>query len=372
MNIPFLDLRAQYLELRQEIDAAVMRVLDSGWYVLGKECEDFECSFRNYLTGDGTGYFVGVNSGTDALRLSLLAAGVGPGDEVITVANTAIPTVAAICSIGAIPIFCDVDPETWLMDPRVIESCVSRKTKAIIAVHLYGGVCDLRALMSVAETYRLALIEDVAQATGSTYYEKFCGTFGNFGAFSFYPSKNLGAFGDGGGIFVASAEVRNLLTMLRNYGQRDRYCADISKGENSRLDEIQAAVLRVKMQLIHRWDGRRKELSEYFRQCIVDAGISVEVQKYYHGVSSVPHLFVIKVPKGQRNDIQAKLANRGVQTLIHYPVPIYRQPAFASFAARGNRIAEKLCDTVLSMPFHQYLNRNEIEYMVDSLSLAVK
>ena len=367
MKIPFLDLRTQYLELKQEIDAAAARALDSGWYILGKECEAFERAFKEYLAGDDEGYVVGVNSGTDALKLSLLAAGVGPGDEVITVANTAIPTATAICSIGAVPVFCDVDPATWLLDPERIASCVTARTKAIIAVHLYGAACDMARITAVAESHGLAVIEDVAQATGAGYAGRKCGTVGDFGAFSFYPSKNLGACGDGGAVFVKSAEKRDLLTKLRNYGQSSRYRADMAGGENSRLDEIQAAILSAKLPHLERWNGRRVELAVLYRRLLTEKGVPVNTQREYDGSNSANHLFVVTVQADLRDAVMAKLLEKGVQTLIHYPHPIYRQPAFERFSRQSNPVCENLCDSVLSLPFHQYLSSVELEHVADSL-----
>jgi dTDP-4-amino-4,6-dideoxygalactose transaminase len=371
MKIPFLDLRIQYLELQEEVDAAVMRVLDSGRYILGKECESFECAFKEFLVGDAEGSVVAVNSGTDALKLSLLAAGVGPGDEVITVANTAIPTATAICSIGAVPVFCDVDPHTWMIDAELVDQCVTKRTKALIPVHLYGGVCDMKLLMDAAELHGLAVIEDVAQATGSKYFERECGTVGRFGAFSFYPSKNLGAFGDGGAVFVKLSEDRDRLRMLRNYGQSSRYKADVAQGENSRLDELQAAILCVKLNHLERWNLRRQQLSAHFQKRIIEKGLPVQLQQCLQGTSVVKHLFVVKVDPDVRDKIQQKLLECGIQTLVHYPVPLYRQPAFSAYERALNSNTQLLCDSVLSLPFHQYLTENEIDYITDCLSSAI-
>lgn len=372
MKIPFLELRSQYLELQEEIDAAVLRVLDSGWYILGKECEAFECAFKEFLVGDAEGYVVAVNSGTDALKLSLLAAGVGPGDEVITVANTAIPTAAAICAIGAVPVFCDVDSRTWLMNPGLVSQCITERTKALIPVHLYGGVCNMRALADVADAHGLALIEDVAQATGSKYCERQCGTIGRFGAFSFYPSKNLGAFGDGGAVFTKSPTDRDRLRMLRNYGQSSRYKADAARGENSRLDELQAAILCVKLNHLDRWNARRQLLAAHLKKSLLERGLPIELQKSYHGTREVTHLFVVKVDPAIRDDIQKKLLERGIQTLVHYPIPLYRQPAFSAYERIINSSAEELCDSVLSLPFHQYLTEKEIDFISDCLASAIE
>ena len=369
--IPFLDLQRQYMEIKDELDAAVARVMESGWYILGRECETFEHSFKEYICGKEEGYAIGVNSGTDALKLSLLAAGIQPGDEVITVANTAIPTVTAICSVGAVPVFCGVDPLTWLMDPKRLESCVTAKTKAVLPVHLYGAACDMGEILSFARENRLAVIEDVAQALGAEYDGKKCGTMGDFGAFSFYPSKNLGACGDGGAVFTGSSEKRDLLLKLRNYGQSSRYKADVPHGENSRLDEIQAAILSVKLRHLDRWNGRRREIAASYRARLEHSGLSIILQKEHQRTKSAIHLLVIKVESSRRDELSKKMMEKGVQTLIHYPVPIYRQPAFQSYRRNPDPIAEDLCSSILSLPFHQYLETNEIDRVVDSLKRSM-
>jgi dTDP-4-amino-4,6-dideoxygalactose transaminase len=369
--IPFLDLQRQYLEIKNEIDAAVARAMGSGWYILGRECEAFEHSFKEYLFDREEGYAIGVNSGTDALKLSLLAAGIRPGDEVITVANTAIPTVTAICSVGAIPIFCGVDPFTWLMDPKRMESCVTGKTKAVLPVHLYGAACEMGEILSFAREYRLAVIEDVAQALGAEYNGKKCGTIGDLGAFSFYPSKNLGACGDGGAIFTRSSEKRDLLVKLRNYGQSSRYKAEVPNGENSRLDEVQAAILSVKLQHLDRWNGKRRDIAAYYRAGLERSGRSIILQKEHERAKSAIHLLVIKVNASLRDELSKKMMEKGVQTLIHYPVPIYRQPAFQSYKRHPDPIAEDLCSSILSLPFHQYLETDEIDHVVDSLKQSM-
>lgn len=367
MKIPFLDLRIQYLELKNEIDSAVLRALDSGWYILGRECETFENAFKEYLAGSGEGYVVGVNSGTDALKLSLLAAGVGPGDEVITVANTAIPTATAIRSTGAIPVFCDVDRDTWLMDPALIDACLTVRTKAIIPVHLYGAACDMAPILKVAARHGLTVIEDVAQATGAEYEGKKCGTLGDFGAFSFYPSKNLGANGDGGAVFVRSREQRDILVKLRNYGQSSRYRAELAGGENSRLDEIQAAILTAKLPHLERWNNTRRVLAGQYRALLAETGMPVRTQREYAGTQAANHLFVLTVGADARDRLMAGLLEKGVQTLIHYPHPLYRQPAFARFYRTANPVAEELCASVLSLPFHPYLEKKDLAHVVDSL-----
>lgn len=371
MKVPFLDLRTQYLELREEIDAAVLGVLDSGWYILGSECKAFESAFKKYLVGDDEGYVVGVNSGTDALKLSLLAAGVSPGDEVITVANTAIPTATAICSVGAIPVFCDVDSRTWLMDSTQIETHVTSKTKAIIPVHLYGGVCEMETILEVAGKFGLQVIEDTAQATGSLYKGKKCGTLGHFGAFSFYPSKNLGACGDGGAVFVRSADGKELLSRLRNYGQGSRYRADMIRGENSRLDELQAAILSVKLRHLDRWNSVKRIVNSLYVSNLLHSEVPAQFQMNVDGAEPVKHLFVIRVDSRRREEIVKSMEFKGVQTLIHYPMTLYQQPAFASYRKQPNVIAEELCASVISLPFHQYLSNTDIDTIVLALGTSL-
>ena len=370
-RIPFLDLGAQYREIREEIDAAVLRVLDSGWYILGKECEAFEQAFATYLSGDTPGYVIGVNSGTDALKLSLLAAGVRPGDEVITVANTAIPTATAICAAGGVPVFCDVDPGTWLLDPGRIGECVTERTRAIVPVHLYGAPCDMDRVLEAAARFRLAVIEDTAQATGSEYRGRKCGTIGDFGAFSFYPSKNLGANGDGGAVFVRTGEKRDLLRKLRNYGQGSRYCADAPGGENSRLDEIQAAILSVKLRHLDRWNAKRRELAEYYRTRLMKRNFPVHAQVEVDGSGTARHLFVVQVDPSRRDFTIRSMEERGAQALIHYPHPLYEQPAFRLYKTRPNEVSERLCASVLSLPFHQYLDSADIDHVVDCMQVSL-
>ena len=371
MQIPFLNLQAQYQELRSEIEEAVLRVLGSGWYILGNECETFEEKFKQYLVNGNEGHVIGVNSGTDALKLSLVAAGVAPGDEVITVANTAIPTATAICSIGAKPVFCDVDAETWLIKPDLINACVTSRTKAIIPVHLYGAVCDMDAILSIAKKWNLAVIEDVAQATGAFYKGRPCGTIGDFGAFSFYPSKNLGACGDGGAVFVKSSDKKDILFKLRNYGQSSRYRADLAGGENSRLDEIQAAILSVKLKKMTDWNKKRSMFSSLYKSLIRDSFLPLQVQKEYDDTMSAKHLFVIKTKASVRDRLIQEMQGSGVQTLIHYPHVLYRQPAFCQFS-RENPNSESLCESIISLPFHQYLSEEEIVYIVKCIDTFFK
>ena len=367
MKIQFLNLKQQYEETREEINSAVLKTLNSGWYILGKETERFEQEFKNYLVENNKGYVSGVNSGTDAIRISLIAAGVGYGDEVITVANTAIPTVSAICSTGAIPIFCDVDKNTWLIDPGKIKKLITKKTKAIIPVHLYGFCAKMDEICALAKKYNLVVIEDVAQACGALYKGRKAGTIGDYGAFSFYPTKNIGACGDGGAIFTKSKEKSEKIKMLRNYGQSSKYYADIENGGNSRLDEIQATILRVKLKYLDKWNLIKSKLAFIYKDKFDQDNLPLQYQKASDHVVPAYHLFVIKLNTGDRNKLIKFLAEYGIETLIHYPMPLYNQKAFKKYKSKELAITENLTKNIISLPFHQYLNIKEIKYICDLL-----
>ena len=365
MDIPFLNLKQQYEEHKDEIDSAVMRVLESGWYILGNECDNFESNFKDYLIGDDEGYIIGVNSGTDALRISLIAAGVGAGNEVITVANTAIPTVSAISSVGATPVFCDVDERTWLMDPNLMEESITEKTKAIIPVHLYGFCADMDRICEVAEAHNLKVIEDAAQATGSMYGDRKAGTIGDYGAFSFYPTKNLGACGDAGAIFVKSKEQDEVLRKFRNYGQSSKYVADTENGINSRLDEIQAAILNTKIKYIDGWNQSKAKLAEKYIDKFNSLNVPVQFQIGHKKVKPAYHLFVIKLTDRNRDDLKTKLEEKGIQTIIHYPISLYNQPSFAICKKSYLKATDDLTENILSLPLHPYMGENEVDYIID-------
>ena len=367
MKIPFLSLKQQYEEIKEEIDFCTQKVLSSGWYILGKECEQFEYEFKNYLVGNNEGYVIGVNSGTDAIRLSLIAARVGYGDEVITVANTAIPTISAICSVGAVPVFCDVDENTWLIDYRQVEPLITRKTKAIIPVHLYGFCAEMDKICEIAKKYNLVVIEDVAQACGALYKNRKAGTIGNYGAFSFYPTKNIGACGDGGGIFVKSKEEYEKIKMLRNYGQSSKYYADIENGINSRLDEIQASILRIKLKYLDKWNSIKSKFATIYKEKIKQSYLPFQYQENYDGVEPAYHLFVVKLLKGSRTNLIDYLSEVGIEVLIHYPIALYNQKAFRKYKSVELPVTENLTKNILSLPFHQYLSSVEIDYIFDKL-----
>jgi len=367
MNIPFLSLKQQYQQHKTEIDSAVLRVLESGWYILGKECEEFELNFKKYLVDGEEGYVIGVNSGTDALQLSLIAAGIGAGDEVITVANTAIPTVSAICSVGAKPVFCDVDDKTWLMDPNLIEELITPNTKAILPVHLYGFCADMDKICGIARSHDIVIIEDVAQATGAMYNYRKAGTMGDYGAFSFYPTKNLGACGDGGAIFVKDRVKCEKLLKLRNYGQSSKYFADTENGINSRLDEIQAAILKTKIKYIDEWNDSKAKIAQRYIDAINSLELPLQYQISYENTQPAYHLFVIRIQKGNRDDLIAKLKQNGIETLIHYPIPIYDQISFNKYKKCDLQITETLTHNILSIPMNPHITETEIDYIVNIL-----
>ena len=294
-------------------------MLNSSWFILGKNVAAFEKEFAAYL---GAKYAIGVSSGTEAIHLTLRACGIQSGDEVITVANTAVPTVCGITSAGVKPVFVDIDPETYNMDPGQIENIISPRTKAILPVHLYGQSADMDPILQIAKKHNLKVIEDACQAHGAEYKGKKAGTLGDAGCFSFYPSKNLGAYGDGGMVVTNNKDIADKLYLLRNYGQKDRYHHYL-KGFNSRLDEIQAAVLRVKLKYLDGWNDKRRKLTRLYNSLlrdIVDTPIEKDFAKHIY------HLYVIRTKN--RDPLQKYLKEKEIGTNIHYPIPIHEQEAY--------------------------------------------
>ncbi|MBI5234451.1 MAG: DegT/DnrJ/EryC1/StrS family aminotransferase, partial [Deltaproteobacteria bacterium] len=316
--VPFFDLKAQYLSIKDDIDSAIKDVIDSGWFILGKKGEVFEAEFASYI---GSRHAIGVGSGTEALHMGLLSLGIGQGDKVITTPNTAIPTVSAIRFAGAVPLFVDIDPKTYTMSAQALEGCLSkrdRKAKAIIVVHLFGQPAFLDPIIEIARRYDVKIIEDCAQSHGALYKGKKTGSIGDIGAFSFYPTKNVGAYGDGGLCTTNNDEIAERLRLLRNYGQKDRYHAAI-EGYNSRLDELQAGILSVKLKKLDGWNERRRQLAALYTSLLdpSKADTPFEVASARH----VYHLYVIRHKK--RDGLMAHLKDRGIATLIHYPIPIH-------------------------------------------------
>lgn len=365
-KIPFNDLRSSYLALKQEIDAATAQVLDSGWYILGKQAAAFEAEFAACCQAAGC---VGVNSGTDALHLALVACGVGPGDEVITVAHTAVATVAAVRMAGATPVLVDIDPATYTIDPQAVEEAITPATKAVIPVHLYGHAADLGTLQEIVRRRGLWLIEDCAQAHGATYGGRPLGSFGDLACFSFYPTKNLGALGDGGAVVGRDMALLKQVRLLREYGwtPQERYVSHV-QGVNSRLDELQAAILRVKLRHLDAHNELRRALAAAYAEALPQAVVRpVERPDCRH----VYHLYVVRVP--QRDRVRARLAEAGVGAAIHYPVPVHQQPAYAGDAVRAGHLphTEAAAREILSLPMYPTLTAEQVRQVSDALAAAL-
>jgi dTDP-4-amino-4,6-dideoxygalactose transaminase len=342
--IPFLDLKAQYYSIKPDIDAAILRVLESSQFVLGQEVEAFEREFAEYCHAK---HAIGVNSGTSALHLALLAAGVGPGDEVITVPFTFVATAAAIVYAGARPVFVDIDPRSFNIDVNQIESAITPRTKAILPVHLYGQPADMDPIMDIARRRGLVVIEDACQAHGAEYKGRRVGAIGEIGCFSFYPGKNLGAYGEGGAVTTSNGAYAQTVRMLRDWGQ-DRKYHHVSKGYNYRMDGIQGAVLRAKLRYLEVWTEARREQASRYNQVLSVPGVRTPWVPVDH--RHVYHIYAIRV--SQRDIIQNELHERGIQTGIHYPVPVHLQPAYADIgcASRTFPEAEAAAQEVISLP----------------------
>lgn len=359
--IPCADPKAQYLSHKAGIDAAMRRVLDGGRYVLGAEVAAFETEFADYLGG---GHAVGVGSGTEAVHLALASLGVGPGDEVITVSHTAVATVAAIELAGATPVLVDVEPGTFTIDPKLVEAALSPKTKAVVAVHLYGHPADLDALTELCRRKGVKLVEDCAQSHGANWKGRRTGSFGDAAAFSFYPTKNLGAIGDGGAVFFKDKPSADKARLLREYGWAERYVSAIP-GLNSRLDELQAAVLRVKLRALDADNAKRRALAAVYRGVLKGfPGLPAERP----GAEPVYHLFVVTHP--ERDALKAFLLERGAGTMIHYPMPIHLQPAYkVRVAVRGPMaVTERAAREVLSLPMFPELPEADARRAAEALA----
>jgi len=362
IKVPYFDLTAQYQSLRSEIMEAIDRVCTKAIFILGEEVEQFEQSFARYC---GVKHCVALNSGTSALHLALLAAGIGPGDEVITTANTFFATAEAISYTGATPIFVDIHPTTANIDPSQIEKAITGGTRAIIPVHLYGRPADLNAIGEIANLHRLTLIEDACQAHGATYRGKRVGGFGHSAAFSFYPGKNLGAYGEGGALTTNDDEVAKLVRALRSHGETTRYL-HAYVGYNYRMDGFQGAVLNVKLKHLDEWTARRRELSGRYRQLL--AGTRVDLPEDMPDADGVYHLFVAYVT--ERDKVRTALAEKGVQTAIHYPKPVHLQDAFQHLGHREGTLphTERACTRVLSMPLFPEMTNEQVEYAATCLA----
>jgi dTDP-4-amino-4,6-dideoxygalactose transaminase len=360
VKVPFGDLKLHYQEYKEIFDQAVARVLASGYYILGPELQRFEEEFARYLDCKFT---VGCASGTEAIYLALAALDIKAGDEVLVVAHTAVPTISAISMTGATPVFVDIDAQTMVIDVADLERKITERTKVIVPVHLYGLMADMDSIKKIADKHNLPVLEDVAQATGAKYKGLRAGSIGRFGAFSFYPSKNLGAFGDGGAVSCQTEEDYDRLLKLRNYGQSKRYHHDIV-GINSRLDEIQAAILSAQTPFVDEWNDRRKEIAKRYTDGL--KGIvqtPVEVTDSDH----VYHLYVIQC--AQRNELQAFLETKGVGTLIHYPTPAHRQEAYRylNYAAGSLPVTEAVANRILSLPLFPELTNEQVDFVIEAV-----
>jgi dTDP-3-amino-3,4,6-trideoxy-alpha-D-glucose transaminase len=358
--LPFADLRPG--SDATDIRAAIERVLARGWFVLGPEVEAFETEFA---AAAGTKHAVGVGNGTDAIGLALRAAGVNPGDEVIVPAMTAAFTGLAVTAIGAVPVIADVDPRTLTLDARACADAITTRTKAIVPVHLYGQSADMLEIMAVADRHRLVVIEDCCQAHLATCDGLPVGTIGAAGAFSFYPTKNLGALGDGGAVITSDGALADRVRLLRNGGQTNRYHHAVA-GVNSRLDELQAAVLRVKLPHLRPETEVRRLHAAFYRDALVGGVVPVAERDPGH----VYHLFPVR--SARRDALQAHLARTGVETLIHYPIPLHKQPAFAQLAPRECPVAAQAAGELLSLPLHGRLHARQAARVVDAIQAFEK
>jgi dTDP-4-amino-4,6-dideoxygalactose transaminase len=363
VRVPFLDLKAGYLELKDELDAAYLRVMESGWYILGKEVEAFEEEFAAYC---GVKHCLGVGNGLEALHLILRAMEIGPGDEVIVPSNTYIATWLAVTYSGATPVPVEPNERTYNIDPGKIDAAVTEKTRAVIAVHLYGQPADMDPILSLARRYGLMVIEDAAQAHGALYRGRKVGGLGDAAGFSFYPSKNLGALGDGGAVTTHDPSLAKKIRLLRNYGSETKYRHEL-RGFNSRLDELQAALLRAKLKILDDWNGRRKKEAALYLEELKSVPL-LALPHVAEWSNPVWHLFVIRTP--ERYKVQRALDQSGVETLIHYPIPPHLQEAYRdmSFATSSLTLAETLSREVLSLPMGPHMKPEHLFQVVSALT----
>ncbi len=362
MKVPFLDFQAPYLELKVELDAAYQRVMASGWYILGKEVEAFETEFAAYCQ---TKYCIGVGNGLEALHLILQAMGIGAGDEVIVPANTYIASWLAVSQVGATLVPVEPDEKTYNIDPSLIENAITDRTKAIMAVHLYGQPADMDAINEIATRHNLKVIEDAAQGHGARYKNHRVGSLGDAAGFSFYPTKNLGAVGDAGAVTTNNAELADKIRLLRNYGSRVKYENEI-QGYNSRLDELQAAFLRVKLAKLDEWNARRGKVAEQYLKTLCE-NTNLTLPFVPDWAKPVWHLFVVRHPT--RYDLEQHLQQNGISTLIHYPIPPHLSAAYKRAVCNFDSfpITELLSKQILSLPIGSHMNDRQIEAITKNL-----
>src|ERR1035437_254425 len=363
-EIPFFSFKREYAEIQEELSEAIERVFESGRFVLGDEVASFETEFSSYV---GTEYGIGVNSGSDALFLALKALGINENSEVITVSHTFVSTVDSIVRCGATPVFVDVEAGTYCIDTAKIEEKITERTKAILPVHLYGHPAHLDDVLKIATQYDLSVVEDACQAHGAEYKGRKVGSFGDVACFSFYPVKNLGAYGDGGMVPTNDRNLAERVKLLRNYGQSKKYHHDLV-GINSRLDELQAAILRVKLSRLDEWNEKRRQLAGLYKELLEHTDVVLPCERAY--AKHAFHLFVIRL--ADRDKCQRLLQKRGIQTQIHYPIPVHKQKAYAEFEnAKDLAVTEVACNEILSLPLYPSLTDEEVTYIGEATKDAV-
>lgn len=365
-EIPIIDLNKQYESIRPELDGAIARVLEKGSFILGVEVAAFEREFAEFCEVSNA---VGVASGTEAVQLALMACGVGENDEVIAPAHTAVATIAAIEATGAHPRLVDVDLARYTLDPRMLQQVVTQRTRAIIPVHLYGCPADMRPILDFAKQKNIFVVEDCSQAHGSSYENLKVGSLSEIAAFSFYPTKNLGAFGDGGAVVTNDPALAEKVRLLRQYGWKEHYISSI-KGINSRLDELQAAILRVKLNYLDQWNVRRRKLADLYFELLADTELILPLQP--EDSKHVFHQFVVRHP--QRDALRAFLKEQGIQTLIHYPAPVHLQPAYANlgYSAGSFPNTELISREILSLPLYPELNEQAVILVCRTIKAFLK
>jgi dTDP-4-amino-4,6-dideoxygalactose transaminase len=377
VNVPFLELKPTYLELKDEFDGAYHRVMDSGWYLLGRELDAFQSEFAQYC---GVRHCLGVGSGLDAIHLILRGYDIGPGDEVIVPSHTFIASWLGVTFAGATPVPVEVNPQTYNLDPSLIETAITSRTKAILAVHLYGQTADMDPILEIARRHKLKVVEDAAQAHGARYKGRRAGSLGDAAAFSFYPGKNLGAFSDAGAVTTNDPQLADRMARLRNYGAKVKYQHE-EVGLNSRMDELQAAFLRVKLRHLDEWNARRSRMADIYLSQLSTLNSQLVLPFVPSWAEPVWHLFVIRHP--QRDLLQKKLTEAGIGTLIHYPVPPHRSGAYSALrpppsgpggpVVSGQRslpTAERLANTVLSLPMGPHLKTESAEEVISCLRIV--
>jgi dTDP-4-amino-4,6-dideoxygalactose transaminase len=360
LKVEFVDLRREYQEIRESLRGQVEKVLSRGCYILGDEVQSFEQEFSDYI---GAGHSIGVGSGSDALYLVIKALGIGEGDEVITVANTFVSTADAIARNGAIPVFVDVMEESYCIDTLKIEEKLTTRTKAILPVHLYGQPADMEPILAIANKYGLHVIEDACQAHGAEYRGQKVGGIGDVGCFSFYPTKNLGGYGDGGIVVTNNEMLANKVRVLRHYGQEIKN-ESIVLGINSRLDELQAAVLRIKLKYLDKWNGSRITAAALYNELL--AGVEAIVPRERASTKHVYHLYVIRMK--DRDNMRRKLSAKGIETGVHYPIPVHKQRSYLDMGFKEKlETTEKICGEIFSLPMYSLITEKEIRFVTDAI-----